>query len=425
MSKGDKMGTDRGERAIVEIQAAMEAASRAGVVRVKITDETVQGNSVRIGGRDLTNFGSCSYLGLGQDPRFKDAATAAVTRFGPSYSSSAAYASVDLYTELEGGLRKMLSGACVIPAPTTTLAHLAALPVLVGSHDTVVMDIQAHASLHLAADVLRGRGVTIKLVRHNDMQALESALETLAPSHRKVWYLADGVYSMHGDVAPVAEIEKLMERFQNLHVYYDDAHGFGWAGKNGVGYVLERATLNERVVVAVSLSKSFGAGGGAIILSDEATARRILLTGGTLTFGGPIHPAVLAAGVESTKLHLSSEHADRQQMLFERIDLVNSLMDDYRLPGPEPHRTPIGFMKVGSIERSIRCAKYMMVQGFYVNVAGYPAVPRNQGGVRFTVTASHSKDDIEAFVAALAAFALPPERVNLRDNSASEAPQTV
>lgn len=397
-----------------EIELAMESAVDAGVIRVKITDEQLRGSMVQIGGRDLINFGSCSYLGLGQDERLKRAATSAVHRFGPSYSSSAAYASIDLYTDLELKLQKIFRGNHVVPAPTTTLAHLAALPVLIRRDDVVVIDIQAHASLRLAVDVLRGRGVKIKVVRHNDMKALRSAVSHLSGDARKVWYLADGVYSMHGDVAPVAQISQLMDDFENLHVYYDDAHGFGWAGENGVGYVLERVDLNDRIFVAVSLSKSFGAGGGAVVCHDEGTARKILLTGGTLTFGGPIHPAVLGAAVESADLHLSPEHAERQERLYDRIDLVNSLAKELQLPVQMHDRTPITFVRVGSTEQSIRCAKAMMAQGFYVNLAAYPAVPRERGGIRFTVTADHSLDDIERLITALSAYTNPPETVDLR-----------
>jgi len=409
------MSADRESRVLHEIETGMQAAADAGVVRVKITDEEIRGTKIRVGGKNLINFGSCSYLGLGQDERLKQAATAAVHRFGPSYSSSAAYASVDLYTDLEQKLQKIFRGNHVVPAPTTTLAHLAALPVLIGRDDSVVMDIQAHASLHLAADVLRGRGVKIKIVRHNDMEALRSCVSQLSGDARKVWYLADGIYSMHGDPAPIDQISQLMDDFENLYVYYDDAHGFGWAGEAGVGYVLERVELNERIFVAVSLSKSFGAGGGAVICHDERTARKILLTGGTLTFGGPIHPAVLGAAVRSADLHLSPEHAERQKKLYDRIDTVNNLTKELQLPVQMHDRTPITFVRVGTTEQSIRCAKAMMVEGFYVNVAAYPAVPRGRGGIRFTVTADHSINDIESLICALSAFTNPPQMVNLRD----------
>ena len=411
------MGGEREARLLEMIQSSMQEAVDAGVIRVRITDDQLAGTKIRVNGRDLVNFGSCSYLGLGQDSRLKEAAASAVERFGPSYSSSVAYASVDLYTDLEQRLTRIFGGHPVIPAPTTTLAHLAALPVLVSRNDLVIIDIQSHASMHMAVDVLRGRGMNVKVVRHNDMKALRSVLSSAADTYEKIWYLADGVYSMFGDVAPVAEIDLLMEEFGNLYVYYDDAHGFGWAGRHGIGYVLENTQLDNRKVVAVSLSKSFGAGGAALAIGDPALAQRILLTGGTLTFGGPIHPAVLGAAVRSGDLHLSREHAERQEVLYERIDLVNKLVDECGLSVPSLARTPITFVRVGTSDDAIRMTKIMMANGFFVNAAGYPAVPIREGGVRFTVTAAHSAAEIEALIYTLAEYTNPPEVIDLTEEA--------
>ncbi|HDH24877.1 MAG TPA: aminotransferase class I/II-fold pyridoxal phosphate-dependent enzyme, partial [Actinobacteria bacterium] len=110
---------------------------------------------------------------------------------------------------------------------------------------------------------------------------------------------------MFGDLAPVREISTLMDRFANLHVYFDDAHGFGWAGLHGRGYVLGEVSIRERMVVAGSLSKSIGAGGGALVFPDEKTARRVRTLGGTMTFSGPLHPAELGAALASADIHLS------------------------------------------------------------------------------------------------------------------------
>ena len=408
----------RMESVIDYIEGSMRDAVAAGVIRVRVTDGDLQGTSIRVRGKDLANFGSCSYLGLGLDARLSAGARSAVDRFGTSYSSSAAYASVDLYTDLEQRLTKILGGPLLI-APTTTLGHLAALPVLVSADDLVVMDAQAHASLHLAADVLRGRGVKIKTVRHNDVGALRRVLEAQSPVYRRIWYLADGVYSMHGDFAPFAEINDLMDEFEQLHVYYDDAHGFGWAGQHGAGSVLGTIGLRDRIVVAVSLSKSFGAGGAAIVCKDERMIERILLTGGTLTFGGPTHPAALGAGVASADIHLGSEHTQMQNRLMENIDLVHRHAHDAGLGLVRTDSTPISFVHVGTAGRAIEVAAAMMKDGFFVNPSAFPAVPRGQGGVRFTVTAAHTEPEIAAFVYTLARHIGAPLTIDLTDGSST------
>ena len=124
--------------------------------------------------------------------------------------------------------------------PTTTLGHLAALPVLVNPDDAVFVDVNAHASMHLTTDVLRGRGNTVVELPHNDMETLEKAIqEAESDGTCGIWYLADSIYSMYGDTAPIEAISNLLDRYPSLHVYFDDAHGFGWSGLHD-GSVLER-----------------------------------------------------------------------------------------------------------------------------------------------------------------------------------------
>ncbi|MDX2344936.1 MAG: aminotransferase class I/II-fold pyridoxal phosphate-dependent enzyme [Acidimicrobiia bacterium] len=199
--------------------------NRSGQLRIE--DDRLDGAFITVDGSKVIDFGSCSYLGLNRSPALKEAAVDAVERFGTGHSSSPMYTALGMYSQLEERLERML-GASVVVAPTTTLGHLGALPVLAGPADLVLMDQHSHASLHLAADVLRGRGVTLDLLPHNDVAALEARLGNDAGQYEKVWYAADGIYSMFGDLAPVELIHPLLDEYTNLHLYYDDAHGFGW-----------------------------------------------------------------------------------------------------------------------------------------------------------------------------------------------------
>ena len=133
-------------------------------------------------GEPHVNFGSCSYLGLELDPRMRDAVIDAVTRYGTQFSSSRAYLSSPQYAELEALLDEMFGGH-VLVTPTTSLGHLATLPVLVESTDAVLLDHQVHASVQMAANQLRVKGATVELIRHNNMERLEAMIERLAPEH--------------------------------------------------------------------------------------------------------------------------------------------------------------------------------------------------------------------------------------------------
>jgi 7-keto-8-aminopelargonate synthetase-like enzyme len=101
----------------------------------------------------------------------------------------------------------------------------------------------------------------------------------------------DGIYSMHGDVAPMGALRELLARHERLHLYIDDAHGMSWTGKHGRGHVLGDGRIAERMVVTVSLAKAFSASGGALIFPDRESARLVRTCGSTMIFSGPLQPA--------------------------------------------------------------------------------------------------------------------------------------
>jgi 7-keto-8-aminopelargonate synthetase-like enzyme len=391
----------RHERLLTLFERNVTASGRSGLTRVRVEDRYLDGAWLTIGGRRVVNFGSCAYMGLNTDPRLKAAAKDAIERFGPVFSSSSVYTSVDLYTELEYRLGQILNANVIVPT-TTTLGHLAALPVLIGEGDAVLVDSWAHSTVHLATQILIAEGISVTPVAHNDMKALNAAVGDACNRFDQVWYVADGVYSMHGDVAPVAKIMELVDRYENLHAYFDDAHGFGWKGANGRGSVLDEVSWHPRLVVAVSLAKSFGSGGAALAFPDSAMAERVQRSGGTMTFSGPLHPAELGAAVASCHIHLSPELADRQVVLNRQIDLVRSGILEAGLPVANLDSTPLWFVRVGAVEQAIKLGRKMLDDGFYLNVAFFPAVPVGQAGLRFTHTVYHTAQQIEAMIETLA-----------------------
>jgi 7-keto-8-aminopelargonate synthetase-like enzyme len=379
-------------------------AADAGVCRATVCDPLLAGDSITVDGRRLLNFGSCMYMGLNVDPRLKQGAIDAIERFGPVYSSSPVYTSVDLYEALRERLERIFGHPVAIPT-TTTLGHLGVLPVLITPDDAVLVDQQAHTSMHMATQVLIASGVDVTMVPHNDLERLEAMVEERHRSHDRIWYLADGVYSMFGDMAPVHDLAALQRRYDNLWLYYDDAHGFGWRGRFGRGYVLDQMELNERMVVAVSLSKSFGTGGAAVVFPDPAMVRRVQVAGGTFVFSGPLHPAELGAAVASADIHLSNEQVDRSLRLRRQIRHIQERMVDMQLPAASLAATPIWFVWTGGHLQSIELVQRLMDDGFYANPSAFPAVPMGKGGVRFTNTLYHDLDQIDALLDSLARHA--------------------
>jgi 7-keto-8-aminopelargonate synthetase-like enzyme len=383
------------------LEATFREAARRGLCHLTAEDEIIEGRFVTVAGRRHINFGSCSYMGLETDARLKLAACDAINRYGVQFASSRAYVSSPPYLEFEQ-LLELLFEAPVVVAQTTSLAHFAALPVLVGSGDAVVCDQLVHHSVQAVLPTLQAAGAACSVIRHSRMDRLEERIVALSRQHRRVFYLADGVYSMHGDTAPVAALRDLLARHERLHLYLDDAHGMSWTGPHGRGHVLGGAPIAPRMVVAVSLAKAFAASGGALILPDRQTARRIRSCGSTLIFSGPLQPALLGAGIASARIHLSAEIVERQRQLRARISLFNALAAEQALPLGSTCETPIRFVRIGSEAATYQAAADLMAEGFYTNIAVFPAVSRGQSGLRIALTVHQTPDDLHRLIEALA-----------------------
>ena len=357
-------------------------AYESGLSSQVIEDKEFTGDRITIRGQELYNFGLCSYLGLSDDPRLIEGAIDAIRRYGNSYSSSIAYTSLPLYDELKERLSAMI-GAQVLVAGTTTLAHMAALPVLVRSGDLVLVDRLAHASLLGVIPTLQARRAKLERIPHND---LELVAERARRHDGPVWYVIDGLYSMHGDQAPARELRELIERTPSLWIYCDDAHGFSWSGERGRGRFLDDFGWHPRLVMSYGLSKSFGALGGVVAAQDSTLIKAIEITGGPMVFGGPVPPASLGAGVVSGDLHLSGELSELQRDLSTRIDFVNDYAERIGLPLSAREHSPLWFVEVGGTSTTASVGARIMRDGYFVNVATYPVVGKGHSGIRFTVT---------------------------------------
>ena len=178
---------------------------RRGILHLYTDDNKLNDNQLTLKGKKVVNFGSCSYLGLEFDNRLKEASKAAIDCYGTQFSESRAYVSVKLYQELEELLFKIFDAPVVI-TPTTTLGHIANIPVLMTSADAIITDQQVHNSVNTAVKLVRAAGAHVEVLRHNRMDLLEDRIKFLRTKYQKIWYMADGIYSMFGDAAPLEQL---------------------------------------------------------------------------------------------------------------------------------------------------------------------------------------------------------------------------
>jgi 7-keto-8-aminopelargonate synthetase-like enzyme len=348
-----------------------------------------------VDGRPLRNFGSCSYMGLERHPALIAGAEAALHRYGSNFSISRAYLECELYPAFEETLGRAMDRAVMV-APSTTMAHLAGLPVLIGDQDLVLIDQFAHASLHMATDLIDD--VPIEILRHSRVDLLEQKLVEAGDRFEKVWYVCDGIYSMLGDLAPFEALKGLLERHPRLHLYVDDAHGMSWTGRHGRGPALTHLGASDRVIVAVSLSKAFGAVGGALAFPDVEQRDRVRRCGGPMIFSGPIAPAGLGAGLASAELHLLPEFETMQAELRERMDVARDAIHEAGLTLATDDLTPIFMIHYDAPATAQNVVARLRERGFFACVSTFPAVPVNKPSIRFTVSRHNSLDDVRDMI---------------------------
>ncbi|WP_142784079.1 aminotransferase class I/II-fold pyridoxal phosphate-dependent enzyme [Changchengzhania lutea] len=376
-------------------------AKQEGIMHLYAEGEAFTGRTIGVKDRQLFHFGTTGYLGLEQDARLKAAAIDAITKYGTQFPLSKSYISNPLYRQLEERLTAMYQNPIII-TKNSTLGHMGAIPNAVNDQDAIILDHQVHWSVQSAAKVLKNRSVPIDMIRHNDLNMLEDKIKSLSDKHKKIWYMADGIYSMYGDFAPIQDLKTLSLKYPQLHLYIDDVHGMSWVGKNGTGYALsELKELSENVLLFGTLSKTFGASGAVLVCSNKKMYQEIKTFGGPLTFSAQLEPASVAAATASADIHLSPEIYELQNDLRERIQYFNALLEQTDLPLIDKNLSPVFFIGTGMPKTGYNFVGRLMKEGFYVNLGIFPAVPVKNTGVRITISRHNQREEIKALVEAM------------------------
>lgn len=390
-------------KSVTDYTRSLNAISYArdfGVLQLKVESDSYDGRIVRVHDRDLLHFGNCSYIGLDTCETLKQGGIDAITRYGNFFSSSRLCIGLDLNEKLEALLDE-ITGYHTLVTQTTSLGSLSAIPIITSPNDLIVLDHQVHASVQNAVKIAQTQGTKVGMIRHSSMQALEDVIIKQQNKYEKIWYMADGMYSMLGDPCPIEAMYELMDRYPNFHCFVDDAHGISWIGKHGKGWTLHKRPLHPQMVLVMSMAKGFGCCGGILVFPTEEARHTIRCLGSSLIYSGPIPTAVLGACIASAKLHLTDEIIFRQNTLYARMKYFREQAYSFGLPLVNHSFSPIFYFGCGSLENAGYISKKMLDAGFYVNICGYPTVPQKYSGIRMSVTTHLTFKDIENAVSTL------------------------
>ncbi|VUS27903.1 aminotransferase class I/II-fold pyridoxal phosphate-dependent enzyme [Klebsiella pasteurii] len=355
-------------------------------------------------GRKMVEFVSCSYLGLETHPALKIAVIDAIERFGLQVSVARTRVKVDLFPQLEARLNQIMHGAHTLTFNAVTPCHIAVLPLLASGtlpHFTFskkpyfIMEKTAHATLQINRGLLQQFGDVVR-IDFQDTPRIEEAFRYAASQGLTPISVSDSVGSM-GGVAPVAQIVRLAHQYDG-YAYIDDAHGTSIYGDYGSGYVMACLghRLDERIIIAGSLSKAFGSHGGFIACHAAETINFIKTYGTTYAFGGPPSLPGIAACVAAADLHLDGTVAARQEKLQNVIRYFDEVFGKTEIVN-RGTTMPIRGILIGNEDLAITMCKKLHDRGFATTVAMYPTVEEGHAILRCALSALHESGQIDDF----------------------------
>jgi 8-amino-7-oxononanoate synthase len=369
-----------------------------GLLRVRPSLESAQGIHVRCAGRDYLNFASNDYLNLAADRRVIKAAARTAKRYGCGAGASPLVAGcLPPHRLLERDLARWEGTEAALVLSSGFAANLAAITALVSAEDAVFSDALNHASIIDGCRLSRAR---VHIYRHADANHLEDLLRRHGGSARRRLIVTDTVFSMEGDLAPVAELVELSRRF-DCFVILDEAHATGVLGERGRGVtelLPARIQLNPDTTVKVgTLSKALGSQGG-FVCGSRSLIKWLVNHARPYIFSTAL--ALPAAG--AARAALAIVEAEPEQRLRLR-QLAAFFRDQLSALGLKASRSQSQIVPivVGEAQTASRFAARLRRKGLLVPAIRPPSVPQGSARLRVSLTAGHTEEDVLRLVAAL------------------------
>ncbi|GDX61109.1 8-amino-7-oxononanoate synthase [Nitrosomonadaceae bacterium] len=351
-------------------------------------EEVYSTTEAQVNGRRILFFGTNNYLGLTFAPECLEAAHKAIDTEGTGTTGSRmANGSYKGHRALEQEFADFYQRQSAIVFTTGYQANLAMISGLTGAGDVILIDGDSHASIY---DGCRLSGAEIIRFRHNDMVDMEKRLRRLGEKTKSTLIIAEGIYSMLGDKAPLNEIISI-KNAHNSTLLLDEAHSLGVLGKTGQGLVEETGLIDGVDFITGTFSKSLGNIGGYCV-SNHPQLDQLRYVSRPYIFTASPSPVTVAATRAALKLLCNGVEL-RKQLWINARQLYSRLSElGYQL-GPEPG--PIIATILDSPQQALMLWKGLFDHGIYVNLILPPAAPDGKSLVRCSVSAAHTSEQID------------------------------
>ena len=345
-----------------------------------------------VDGQRVLNFCANNYLGLANHPRLKEAAKAAIDRWGAGPAAVRVLAGTQaLHLELEERLARFKGVESALFVGSGFVANQAVLAPLVGREDVIFSDRLNHASI---IDGARLAGAKIVVYEHNVVADCEAKVKENLPNFRRGLLVTDGVFSMDGDIAPLDKLTELAGRY-GLITMVDDAHGEGVLGRGGRGIVDHFGLHGVFDIEIGTLSKAFGVIGG-VIAGKKRIIDYIRQKARPLLFSSATTPADTAACLAA--VDLLEESGELVQRLWDNTRIFSGAMKKMGFDIGHS-QTPIVPLMLGDAALAKKFSRALFEQGVFAVAIAFPTVPVGKARIRVMNSASHSPADLETALA--------------------------
>jgi glycine C-acetyltransferase/8-amino-7-oxononanoate synthase len=366
------------------------------------TIASAQGAHVALDCREFLNFSSNDYLGLANDPVLKRPMAAALDEFGVGAGASRLVSgNLQPYEELERKLAAFKGKESALVFGSGYAANVGTIAALVGEGDIVVLDKLDHASI---IDGARLSGATIRVYPHKDMRKLEAllqwAISRRAPNdptkHQtpRTMIVTETVFSMDGDLAPLAEIVELKQKY-GAWLMIDEAHATGLYATNRRGLAEATGVEKEIDVTLGTLSKALGCLGGFVVGSQDLIDY-LRNRARSLIYSTALPPAIVAAAAAAVDFVMSEEGHQRRDRLWRNVSEMKNGLAKFGIQNES--RSPIIPILVGDENAAVDFSRQLYGHGIFVPAIRFPTVPKGKARLRVTVTAGHTDKEIQKFL---------------------------
>ena len=383
---------------IVDIRAELQAL---GIMPFgAVTEKILSATEAIVNGHKVILAGTNNYLGLTFDPECIAAAKKAVEEQGTGTTGSRmANGTFAEHVKLEQELAAYFDRKHSIVFSTGYAATMGMGSTLAGAGDVIVLDADSHASIY---DGVRLGGAEVIRFRHNNAADLEKRLRRLGDRVDNTLIIVEGIYSMLGDQAPLADIAEVKRKHGGL-LLVDEAHSLGMLGEHGRGAAEAAGVEDDVDFVVGTFSKSLSAIGGYCV-SNHAELEAIRFAIRSYIFTASPSPSVIAS--TRVALRLMQERPELRVRLWEN---AHRLYDGLKQLGfaVSPQVSPVIAVTIGERDQAIIWWNELMRRGAYVNLVMPPASPTSDSLLRCSVSAAHSNEQIDRIIEAFAALQTP------------------